>query len=119
MIVQSSFMAAFLGGAGVAVAALLGACALPQTATAQSAISEEQAGNICAGDMTFDVTGPYYANCKSYLLRHARADVALAGEKSQPAEHRACMRAGLAQGTDAYGRCVQEMYQLDLGSQHI
>ena len=106
--------------AGFLAATLLGACATAETAAPPAAISTAEVGNICANEMAFDVTGPYYANCRNYLLRHARAQLVLAAAAvSEPAEHKACLRIGLAKGSPDYGACVQEMYQLDLGSQHL
>jgi hypothetical protein len=97
---------------------LAGGCASPQTG-ANAAISETKLGDICANSMSFDVAGPYYANCKAYLRQHGRAEVALNTSASEPAEHKACRQVGLAEGSPEYQNCVQEMYQLDLGSAHL
>jgi hypothetical protein len=100
---------------------LLAACEGPQVAQAaedQPAISSQRAGDICAKELSYDVTGPYYASCRNYLIRHAEAQPAVSST-AEPAEHRACEQIGLAKDTLDYRKCVQELYQLDVSAAHL
>jgi hypothetical protein len=101
--------------------ALLAACEGPRVAQAaedRPAISSERIGDICAKELSYDVTGPYYASCRNYLARHARAQPA-AASAAEPAEHRACEQVGLAKDTLDYRKCVQELSQLDVSAAHL
>jgi hypothetical protein len=83
-------------------------------------MSREAAGDICERTMSFDVSGPYFAACRDYLTRHSVAAIPTAGvSPSEPAQHRACLKIGLSQGTPEYDRCVQQMSQLDISSVHL
>jgi len=101
--------------------ALLAACEGPRVAQAAEdhpAISSEKIGSICSDELSFDVTGPYYASCRNYLARHAQALSAIAST-AEPAEHRACEQIGLAKDSPDYRSCVQELYQLDVSAAHL
>jgi hypothetical protein len=101
--------------------ALLAACEGPRGAQAAEdppAISDQMIGDICADELSYDVTGPYYASCRNYLRRHAQAQP-VAVHLREPAEHRACEQIGLAKDTPDYRSCVQELYQLDLSADHL
>ncbi len=98
---------------------LLAACESQPTPARQTAVSDMKIGDICAETMTFDVTGPYFAKCQDYLRVHAQPQRVALATTSKQAEHRACSAIGLEEGSDEYLNCVQEMYQLDLGSQHL
>src|SRR5579859_1962264 len=94
--------------------ALLAACDGPRLAQAAEnapVISEQRIGDICATELSYDVTGPYFQSCRNYLRRHAQAQP-VAVHLNEPAEHRACEQIGLAPDTPDYHRCVQELYQL-------
>jgi hypothetical protein len=101
------------------VLAPLCSCANPSGAPDIALASNQHVGDICSGTMGFDVSGAYYASCRDYLRRHSQGQGVVAGLKSEPAEHKACEEIGLAEDTPDYKNCVQEMYQLDLGSQHL
>jgi hypothetical protein len=110
-------------GAFVALAglALLAACEGPRVAQAaedQPTISSERIGDICAKELSYDVTGPYYASCRNYLTRHSQAQP-VAVHLQEPAEHRACEQIGLAKDTMDYRKCVQELSQLDVSAAHL
>lgn len=110
-----------LAGLTVSVSALvlLGACAAPAALPAQAAaISNEKVGDICERTMSFDVSGFYFSKCVDYLGAHAQPQK-VAVNMSAPAEHRACGEIGLADSSPEFKSCVQEMYQLDLGAQHL
>jgi len=101
--------------------ALLAACEGPHVAQAaedQPAISSQKIGDICSKELSYDVTGPYYASCRNYLSRHAQPQPAVAST-ADPAEHRACEQIGLAKDTPDYRSCVQELYQLDISAAHL
>jgi hypothetical protein len=101
--------------------ALLAACEGPRVAQAaedQPTISSERIGDICAKELSYDVTGPYYASCRNYLTRHAQAQPAVAS-MAEPPEHRACEQIGLAKDTLDYRKCVQELSQLDVSAAHL
>jgi len=101
--------------------ALLAACNSPRLAQAAedpAAISDQRVGDICAGELSYDVTGPYFQSCSNYLRRHAQAQPVVV-HLNEPAEHRACEQIGLAQDTPDYRRCVQELYQLDVSADHL
>jgi len=101
--------------------ALLAACDGPRVAQAaeiRPAISSQSIGDICSDELSFDVTGPYYASCRNYLARHAQAQPAIAST-AEPAEHRACEQIGLAKDTPDYRSCVQELDQLDASAAHL
>jgi hypothetical protein len=99
--------------------ALLGACASPAaTPSQQAALSNQKIGDICEETMSFDVSGFYFPKCVDYLRSHARSQT-VAVNMAEPAEHRACLEAGLPDGSPEYQRCVQEMVQLDLGATHL
>jgi hypothetical protein len=100
---------------------LLAACAGPPAARAAEdppAISDQKVGDICAEELSYDVTGPYYASCRNYLRRHAQAQP-VAVHPQEPAEHRACEQIGLAKDSPDYRRCVQELNLLDISSDHL
>ena len=109
--------------AGCAVAtfaiALLSSCTTTTSPSAQAAISDERLGDICDGQLSFDVTGPYFASCRNYLRDHSVASVAVPHTPSVPAEHRACQEIGLAENSTAYKSCVQNLYQLDVSAAHL
>ncbi len=109
-----------LAGAALVLAAIpCGCTGGPTTATADSA-TVQLAGDICDRTMTLDVSGPYYQSCRNYIARVALAPTgSVPPSRNEPAEHQACMRAGLAEGTPAYGKCVQAMEQLDISSIHL
>jgi hypothetical protein len=101
--------------------ALLFACEGPRAAQAAEdprAISDQKIGDICADELSYDVTGPYYASCRNYLRRHAHAQP-VAVHLQEPAEHRACEQIGLAKDTPDYRSCVQGLYQLDISAAHL
>ena len=114
-----------------AVSALLGlallvACENPRVAFAadngaakdMDAVPVQKIDGICANELSYDVTGPYFQSCRNYLRRHLQAQP-VAIHLDEPAEHRACEQIGLAKGTDDYRRCVQELYQLDVSADHL
>jgi hypothetical protein len=110
-------------GAFVALTSLvlLAACEGPQVAQAAEdhpATSSQKIGDICAKELSYDVTGPYYASCRNYLARHAQAQPAVSST-AEPAEHRACEQIGLVKDTLDYRKCVQELYQLDVSAAHL
>jgi hypothetical protein len=109
--------------AGFAVAtfgiALLSSCTTATSPSVQAAISDERLGDICDKQLSFDVTGPYFARCRDYLRNHSLASVTVPNTTSAPAEHRACQEIGLAENTPAYRSCVQELYQLDVSAAHL
>ena len=100
--------------------AMLAACGSPVARAAEEpgAIAVERVDSICANELNFDVTGPYYQSCRNYLRRHIQAQP-VAVHLDEPAEHRACEQIGLASGTDDYRRCVQELNQLAISSIHL
>ena len=106
--------------------ALLAACENPRVAQAAengaaentAAIPVQKIDGICAKELSYDVTGPYFQSCRNYLRRHVQAQPA-AIHRGEPAEHRACEQIGLPAGTDDYRRCVQELYQLDVSADHL
>jgi hypothetical protein len=101
--------------------ALLAACQAPRIAQAADeppALSDQKIGDICATELSYDVTGPYYASCRNYLRRHERSQP-VAVHLDGPAEHRACEQIGLAKDTPDYRSCVQELYQLDVSADHL
>lgn len=110
----------------VAFAGLLGLAVLvagynPPAALASEehpAVSNERIDDICAGELSYDVTGPYFYSCRNYLRGHVRAR-AVAAHADEPAEHRACEQIGLARDTPEWRRCVQELYQLDISADHL
>jgi hypothetical protein len=120
---HSLFSGKLSGGAALIATALLCACARPAVETPHSLISDEKISDICADMLSFDVAGLYYHSCKDYLRAHSHGPITMAvtdkSLDSEPAEHKACHEIGLADGTEDYKSCVQEIYQLDLGSQHI
>jgi hypothetical protein len=83
-----------------------------------SAIPSQRIDGICARELSFDVTGPYYQSCRNYLRRHVRAQPVAEHLDATP-EHRACEQIGLAAGTPDHARCVQELYQLDVSAAHL
>jgi hypothetical protein len=100
---------------------LLAACEGPQVAQAAAdpaAISDQKISDICDKELSFDVTGPYYASCRNYLRRHIQAQTAMTST-DEPAEHRACEQIGLVKDTPDYRSCVQELYQLDVSAAHL
>ena len=98
---------------------LAGACAPPPAPSVQVNVSDQKIQGICAEQMSFDVSGIYYAKCRDYLRMHSVASVEVASTTSQPAEHKACLEIGLTKDSPEYHSCVQELYQLDLGSAHL
>jgi len=106
--------------------ALLAACESPRVAQAAENGAAEHTGavpvqkidSICAKELSYDVTGPYFQSCRNYLRRHVQAQPA-AIHLDEPAEHRACEQIGLPSGTDDHRRCVQELYQLDISADHL
>jgi hypothetical protein len=101
--------------------ALLAACDSPRVAQAAedpAAIPVQKIDSICATELSYDVTGPYYQSCRNYLRRHFRAQP-VAIHLDEPADHRACEQIGLPNGTDDWRRCVQELYQLDISADHL
>ena len=105
--------------AALTAAALLCACEGAPAAPELLALSDQSIGDICAHGLSFDVTGPYYASCKNYLRRHAVAQPAATIAWAGSPEHRACQRIGLEDGTPDFGRCVQELNQLDVSAAHL
>jgi hypothetical protein len=101
------------------LAALLGACESPGAAANPAGISDQKIGDICADTLSFDVTGPYYASCTSYLRRHSQAELTPVNDPAEPAEHRACQEIGLAKDTAGYKNCVQELGLLDISAAHL
>ena len=100
---------------------LLAACGSPRVALAAeeaSALPIQKIDGICAKELSYDVTGPYYQSCRNYLRRHVQAQPIVV-HLDAPAEHRACEEIGLAQDTMDYKKCVQELYQLDVSSDHL
>jgi len=101
--------------------ALLAACESPRVAQAaeeSAALPIQRIDGICARELSYDVTGPYYQSCRNYLRGHAQAQPVVI-HLSEPAEHRACEEIGLARDTAGYKDCVQELYQLDVSSDHL
>jgi len=109
---------AFIAVAALALM-LLSACQSQPTPSPETAALDARIGDICAGTMTFDVTGPYFAKCQDYLRSHAQSQRVAINTTSKQAEHRACGQIGLAEGSPEYQSCVQEMYQLVLGAAHL
>jgi len=114
-----------------AVFALLGLVALAACESSRAALAAEDVApesstaipvqridGICAKELSYDVTGPYYQSCRNYLRRHVQAQP-VAVHLDGPAEHRACEQIGLPKGTDDWRRCVQELYQLDVSADHL
>jgi hypothetical protein len=100
---------------------LLAACENPRVAQAaeeSSALPIQKIDSICAKELSYDVTGPYYQSCRNYLRSHVQASP-VAVHLNEPAEHRACEQIGLARDTLAYKECVQELYQLDVSNDHL
>jgi len=98
---------------------LLGACAAPETPPKQvAAVADVKIGDICQQTMSFDVSSFYFPKCIDYLRSHVQPQK-VAVNMSSPAEHRACGEVGLADGSPEFKSCVQEMYQLDMGAQHL
>ena len=100
---------------------LLAACDSPrvaQAAESASALPIQKIDSICAKELSYDVTGPYYQSCRNYLGRHVQAQPVVI-HLNEPAEHRACEEIGLARDTAAYKDCVQELYQLDVSNDHL
>ena len=106
--------------------ALLAACESPRVAQAAentaagelAAIPVQKIDGICATELSYDVTGPYFHSCRNYLRRHVQAQPAAIDQDEAP-EHRACEQIGLPEGTDGWRRCVQELYQLDVSAAHL
>jgi len=101
--------------------ALLAACESPRMAQAAQdtdTVPVQKIDGICAKELSYDVTGPYFQSCRNYLRRHVQAQPA-AIHLDEPAEHRACEQIGLPSGTDDHRRCVQELYQLDVSADHL
>ena len=98
---------------------LLAGCESQPAPDPQTAMSNMKIGNICARTMSFDVTGPYFYKCEDYLRSHAQPQAVAVATTSKQAEHRACSAVGLEEGSESYRRCVQDMYQLDLGAAHL
>jgi hypothetical protein len=82
-------------------------------------VSDERLGDICANQLSFDVTGPYFVNCRNYLRSHSIASTAVPKTTSIPPEHRACQEIGLAEGSPANRSCVQELSLLDISAAHL
>jgi len=99
--------------------ALLGACESPRTAMNPSGISDQKIGDICAGKLGYDVTGPYYARCMTYLRGHGQAQRVAVSDRSEPAAHQACQEIGLTRNTPDYKNCVQELNLLDISAAHL
>ena len=99
---------------------LLAACESPRLAQAAdaSALPIQKIDSICAKDLSYDVTGPYYQSCRNYLRRHVQAQPVVV-HLNEPAEHRACEEIGLGRDTAAFKDCVQELYQLDVSNDHL
>jgi hypothetical protein len=105
--------------ASAACLLLFGACTTPASPPTQVAAEvNEKAGDICQRTMSFDVSGFYFSKCVDYLNAHSQPQK-VAVNMSAPAEHRACGEIGLAEGSPEFMSCVQQMYQLDLGAQHL
>lgn len=101
--------------------ALLTACVSPrgaQAADESSAVPVQKIDSICNIELSFDVTGPYYQSCRTYLRSHFKAQPVVV-HLDQPAEHRACEQIGLARDTLDYRKCVQELYQLGVSNDHL
>src|ERR1700754_2769201 len=87
--------------------ALLAACESPRVAYAAeyraaedtAAVPVQKIDGICAKELSYDVTGPYFQSCRNYLRRHVQAQP-VAIHLDEPAEHRACEQIGLPSGTD-------------------
>ncbi|HEX4506235.1 MAG TPA: hypothetical protein VH722_10935 [Alphaproteobacteria bacterium] len=100
---------------------LLAACGSPRVALATeeaSVLPIQRIDGICAKELSYDVTGPYFQSCRNYLRRHVHAQP-VAIHLDEPAEHRACEEIGLARDTLDYRKCVQELYQLDVSNDHL
>jgi hypothetical protein len=104
---------------GLTMAMLLSACESTRAAANPTGISDQKIGNICAETLSYDVTGPYYANCRNYLRKHSQAEFVPVNDPSEPAEHRACREIGLAKDTAEYKGCVQELSLLDISAAHL
>jgi len=98
---------------------LLAACADAQPQPSGPTISQAELGEICSHLMGFDVSGQYYFKCREYLKVHGRPDAAPVLVQSETAEHQACHRVGLEDGTPEYDDCVATMYRYDFGSIHL
>jgi len=101
--------------------ALLAACESPRAAQAAEdpdAVSIQKIDGICAKELSYDVTGPYFQSCRNYLRRHVQAQP-VAIHLDEPAEHRACEQIGLPRGADDWRRCVQELSLLDISADHL
>jgi hypothetical protein len=105
--------------AAVAGMILAGACSAPPAPSVEAKVPDQKIDGICAEQMSFDVAGMYYPKCVDYLRAHSVASVDVASTTSQPAEHKACLEIGLTRDSPEYQSCVQELYQLDLGSAHL
>jgi hypothetical protein len=98
---------------------LLAACGGRATAADTApVIPIQKIDSICARELSFDVTGPYYQSCRNYLRRHVQAQPVAEHLDATP-EHRACEQIGLAAGTYDHAKCVQELYQLDVSADHL
>jgi hypothetical protein len=110
---------ALLAGIGVALAINLSACAQPQPTDAEVAL-KQRINTICDRTMGLDVTGPYFPQCRDYLMRHGVTPVGTELiPRSEPVQHRACLGVGLTKGTEPFERCVQAMAQIDISSVHL
>lgn len=73
---------------------------------------------ICAKELSFDVSGPYYQDCRDYLRRHVQVQPVVI-DPDGPAEHRACEEIGLGKETLEWRKCLQELYGLDVIADHL
>ena len=103
---------------GLVLLAAYGNPRVAQAAEQPSALPVQKIDSICAKELSYDVTGPYYQSCRNYLHRHVR-DQPVVVHLNEPAEHRACEEIGLARDTPDYKNCVQELYQLDVSNDHL
>src|SRR6185312_16913339 len=108
-----------------AISALIGlvvlaACASTGVAQAEQAspLPIQKIDSICAKELSYDVTGPYYQSCRNYLRRHFQSQPVVV-HLNEPAEHRACEEIGLARDTANYKSCIQELHQLAVSSDHL